>query len=1103
MQISLLHSSNYGTEYPFLSGNMSGRWRFVPILEDIHPNHVSNVPGRGFFTILAFGKIVTTFKPHFIMNLLENIILASAMLSPCLAHAMEQTEWHDPLVNAINRAPMHTSYFAYSSAEEAAAGCRHESSNYMSINGAWKFNWVCDADMRPLDFYRTDFNDKGWDSMQVPGIWELNGYGDPLYNNTGYAWQYQFRNNPPEVPVRENHVGSYRREINIPAEWDGKQILAHFGSVSSNMYLWVNGRFVGYSEDTKLDAEFDITEYVRPGRNLMAFQVFRWCDGSYFEDQDFLRYSGVARDCYIYSREKARIQDIRVTPDLDSSYEDGILDIRLELTGNCEVTLVLTDASGNQVAEGHLSGKSGIRNLKMEVDSPSKWTAETPYLYTLTVTSVSKGGTEVIPIKTGFRKIEMKDAQILVNGQPVLFKGANRHEMDPDGGYVVSEERMLQDILRMKQLNINAVRTCHYPDDYRWYELCDVYGFYVVAEANIESHGMGYGEESLAKFPLYEKTHLERNERNVRKFFNHPSIIFWSLGNEAGFGVNFEKCYDWVKNEDPSRPVQYERAGLDGHTDIFCPMYYSYEDCIRYCESNPSRPLIQCEYAHAMGNSEGGFKEYWDLIRKYPVYQGGFIWDFVDQSPRWKNAEGKEFYGYAGDFNRYDVDKDQNFCNNGLINPDRKFNPHAHEVKYVHQSIWVSPVDMTRGIISVYNEYFFRDLSAYRLEWELLADGEPVQSGCKDLPAIAPRQSEAMSLGYDYSLITDDHEWMLDISFKLKGQEAPLPAGYTVAYCQLPLSGYAYDASVFNVSRSNETVPSPEITDNDQRYLIITGENFRIDFTRSTGFISQYEYAGKNLMDTGSMLRPNFWRAPTDNDFGASLQKKYKVWKNPDIRLVSLDYAIVNDMIQVSASYQIPEVKAALVMEYLINNAGTVRVSYRMTAGDASDVPDMFRFGLRFEMPEQYNTVEFYGKGPFENYSDRQHAASVGLYRQSVKEQFNPYIRPQETGTKSGLRWWTLVDRSSSGLKFYSDVPFSASALNYSIESLDDGQEKDQRHSPEVPVADYTEVCIDKVQMGLGCVDSWGALPREEYMVPYGNYEFSFIISPVSHVYSY
>ena len=1034
------------------------------------------------------------------MTIKKTTLLFWAMTMACGLSAAEQTEWRDPLVNAVNRAPMHTSYFAYPNAEEAE-GCRSESSNYMSINGMWKFNWVRDADMRPTDFYMTGFNDLGWDEIPVPGIWELHGYGAPLYNNVGYAWQYQFRNNPPEVPVENNHVGSYRREVTIPEAWTGKQILVHFGSVSSNMYLWVNGKYVGYSEDTKLEAEFDITRYVKPGKNLIAFQVFRWCDGSYFEDQDFMRYSGVARDCYLYSREKVRIQDIRVTPDLDSSYDNGSLDIRLELTGSCDVSLVLTDQEGNKVAEKRISGKKGMQNVTIEVDSPAKWTAETPYLYTLTATSSAGGAQEVIPVKTGFRKIELKDAQVLVNGQPVLFKGANRHEMDPDGGYYTSRERMIQDILRMKQLNINTVRTCHYPDDILWYELCDKYGLYVVAEANIESHGMGYGDESLAKFPLYEKTHLERNERNVQRNFNHPSVIFWSLGNEAGFGVNFEKCYRWVKDEDPSRPVQYERAGNNDFTDIYCPMYRSYEECIEFCENNPDKPLIQCEYAHAMGNSEGGFMEYWDIIRKYPAYQGGFIWDFVDQSVRWYNPQGRMFYGYAGDFDRYDVDKDQNFCNNGLISPDRRFNPHAYEVKYVYQSIWASPSDLGKGVVSVYNENFFRDLSAYSLEWQLLADGEVMQTGNVPDLNVGPQGKADVELGYDSSMICGEKEWMLNIYFKLKRAETLLPAGYTVAYEQIPLTGYSYSADLADETRSNETIPAPEFKDNDQRYLILTGENFRIEFNKSDGFMSLYEADGRSFLSDGSALRPNFWRAGTDNDYGAGLQNRYKVWKAPVLKLTSLDHGMKDGLSCVTASYEIPEVGAVLTMEYLVNNQGAVKVTQRMKAGQTENVPDLFRFGLRMEMPQRYNTLEFYGKGPFENYADRQHAAKVGLYRQSVEEQFYPYIRPQETGTKAGLRWWEVLDASGSGLRFHSDAPFSASALEYSTEMLDDGHAKNNRHPSDLEKNGLTNLCIDKVQMGLGCVNSWGAMPMEKYMLHYGDYEFTFIMQPVMHRY--
>ena len=641
--------------------------------------------------------------------------LVLGLLGACVLSGNAQTfkEWQDPEINAINRAPMHANFFAYENAEMAAKAVKEDSKNFMSLNGTWKFFWVRNADARPTDFWKTGFNDKGWDNLQVPGVWETHGYGDPIYINVGYGWRSRFENNPPYVPTEENHVGSYRREIMVPADWKGKDIIAHFGAVSSNMYLWVNGKFVGYSEDSKLEAEFNLTPYLKPGqKNLIAFQVFRWCDGSYLEDQDFFRYTGVARDCYLYTRNKKRIDDIRVTPDLDSEYKNGSLAINLNLKGSGNVSLELLDAQNQTVASTEVKG-SGNVSTTLQVENPKKWSAETPYLYTLRATlKDGSQASEVVPVKVGFRKIELKNAQILVNGQPVLFKGADRHEMDPDGGYVVSRARMIQDIQIMKQLNINAVRTCHYPDDNFWYDLCDKYGIYVVAEANIESHGMGYGEETLAKEPSYKKAHLERNQRNVQRGFNHP-IIFWSLGNEAGYGPNFEAAYDWIKAEDPSRAVQYEQARIEGKTDIYCPMYANYKWCEEYSKDDKyQKPLIQCEYAHAMGNSQGGFKEYWDLIRKYPKYQGGFIWDFVDQSIRWTGKNGKMIYAYAGDFNRMDDSGDKNFCNNGLISPDRKPNPHAYEVQYFYQNIWTTPGDLAKGEIKVYNENFFRDLSA-------------------------------------------------------------------------------------------------------------------------------------------------------------------------------------------------------------------------------------------------------------------------------------------------------------------------------------------------------------------------------------------------------
>lgn len=998
------------------------------------------------------------------------------------ANAQTFTEWQDPKVNAVNRAPMHTHYFAYESEAAALKGCPESSANYLTVNGTWKFNWVRNADQKPTGFWTAGYDDKGWADMPVPGMWELNGYGDPIYVNNGYAWGNQFESNPPYVPSENNHVGSYRREFEIPAAWAGKDIFLHFGSVTSNIYLWINGKYVGYSEDSKLEAEFDVTRYLVPGKkNLVAFQVFRWCDGSYLEDQDFFRYSGVARDSYFYARSKQRIQDIRVTPDLDAAYKDGTLNVTVQFQGKASsAALELVDAEGRTVASGNVSGK-GTASASLALAAPNKWTAETPYLYTLKATC----GGETIPVKVGFRKIELTGGQILVNGQPVLIKGADRHELDPDGGYVLSRERMLQDVLIMKQFNLNAVRTCHYPDDNFWYDLCDEYGLYMVAEANVESHGMGYGEKTLAKDPAYELAHMERNIRNVQRNFNHPSVIFWSLGNEAGYGPTFDHAYDWVKAEDPSRAVQYEQAHLTGKSDIFCPMYLDYRRSEEYAK-NPAtnKPLIQCEYAHAMGNSEGGFKEYWDLIRKYPKFQGGFIWDFVDQSLRWKNADGVTIYAYGGDFNRYDAG-DQNFCDNGLISPDRVPNPHMYEVGYWYQNIWTELVD---GGVSVYNENFFRDLSDYRLEWTLLRNGRPVRTGTVENLSVAPQARVRVPL--QLGRCEGEGEWLLNVNYVLKCEDGLLPAGHVAARQQLPIR--EYQAPALTLAEG----PAPRIVDNDRQYLIVRGGDFSVEFSRFTGWLTHYDVNGERLLKEGTAVTPNFWRAPTDNDFGAQLQRRYRVWNQPQIRRKSLEAKTEGSVVKVTAEHEIVDL-GTLTMTYEIDGTGAVKVTEKMTAIPGKEVSDLFRYGMQIVMPKSFDRVVYYGRGPIENYSDRNASTFLGLYDQSVDEQFYPYIRPQENGTKTDLRWWNVMDAAGNGLKFTSEAPFSASALHYTVESLDEGLMKRNLHSQEIPQADLTNVLVDKVQMGVGCVNSWGALPLEQYRIPYGDYTFTFMMAPL------
>jgi beta-galactosidase len=1012
------------------------------------------------------------------------------------------TEWQDQQVNQVNRFPLHTTFFAYESMDKAKNGDKTQSENYLSLEGTWKFKFVENADQRPTDFYKTDLDDSSWGTIPVPGIWELNGYGDPVYVNIDYAWKGHFKNNPPYVPNEHNHVGSYRRTITIPDNWDGKQVIAHFGSVTSNMYLFVNGQYVGYTEDSKVAAEFDITPYIKKGENLIAFQTFRWSDGTYSEDQDFWRLSGVARECYLFARDaKVHLTNLKITPDLTNNYQDGTLDLNVDVEGHPIVEFELLNANGIPVAKTVADFKKhDYGNVHFSIRNVKTWTAETPYLFTL-VATVKQGNkvVEVIPQRVGFRKIEIKNSQLLVNGQPIYIKGADRHEMDPDGGYNVSVARMIQDITIMKRLNINAVRTCHYPDDPRWYDLCDQYGIYLVAEANQESHGMGYKDTSLAKTSLFAKQILERNQHNVSFMYNHPSIIIWSLGNETVDGPNFVAAYKWIKSEDQSRPVQWERAEKRDHTDIYCPMYVTQKDCAKYALStNPEdqKPLIQCEYAHAMGNSEGGFKEYWDAVRKYPKYQGGFIWDFVDQALHGKDKNGVQIYKYAGDYNNWDNNDDKNFNDNGFISPDRHLNPHAHEVGYQYQNVWTSPVDLKTGKISVRNEYFFRDLSNYALTWTLLVDGKAVQKGTINDLDIAPQQSKEYTLNYSLAGIDPKAEVLLNVAYLTKTAEPLIKEGQTMAYQQLTIQKYQAPAVAIDTSsKANAKVVNKKKAET----LDINGTNFAISFDKKTGYLTKYEVGGKSLLGQEGTLKPNFWRAVTDNDMGAGLQRKYKVWRNPTINLTALETPKQSDFTQVVAKYDMPEVAATLTLTYNISDNGQIQITEDMETSKSMAASNMFRFGMVMNLPYDMDKSEFYGRGPIENYIDRCSSQNIGIYKQSADEQFYPYIRPQESGTKTDIRWWNQTDASGVGFKVVAEQPFSASALHYNIMDLDEGETKAQRHSPQVPKSTFTNLCIDMIQAGVGGIDTWSenaeALPQ--YRVNYQNRTFKFQLIPI------
>ena len=1034
-------------------------------------------------------------------------MFSCACLAVLSAEAQKDKPWWlDPEVNEVNTMAPRAAFFAYETENLAKADQKARSERYLSLEGKWKFNFSKDHDKAPRDFYSLKYDDSQWTDFPVPGILELNGYGDAIYSNNGYPWRTQFRPEPPFVEERNNYTGSYRKMVTVPADWKGERIYLHVGSATSNLMVWVNGKFVGYSEDSKVSAEFDLTKYLTPGKeNLIAMQVMRWCDGSYLEDQDFWRFTGIAREVYLYARPEAHIADLFITPDLVNNYQDGTLEVKLNAVGAKGETVMfsLKDKEGKEVAAQTAKvGGNGEVKVNFDIKNPLKWTAETPNLYTLYTTLMDgKQVAEVVPQRVGFRKVEIKNAQVLVNGQPVLFKGANRHELDPVTGYVVSMDRMLEDIRVMKELNINAVRTCHYPNDPRWYELCDIYGIYMVAEANIESHGMGYGDKTLAKEPTYEKAHLERNESNIKIYKNHPSIIFWSVGNEAGYGPNFEKAYDLVKAYDPSRPCQYEQAGQNGKTDIFCPMYYDYGGCDKYSQGDNPRPLIQCEYAHAMGNSMGGFKEYWDMVRKYPKYQGGFIWDFVDQGLRVKNKQGKTIYAYGGDFGRYPT-SDHNFNCNGIINPDRKPNPHANEVRYYYQNIWATAKDLKVGEVEVYNENFFKSLDDVELQWTLESEGKVLANGRNALDSPA-QQKRVVKLD-GYSLPADvKGEVVLNLDFVLKRAEPMLDAGYAVAREQFVVNPYTFPTmeSVLAVTSGKYDTRKVE-KEEKVAWVTLSAGNTSVTFNHWNGWIDYLDVDGKPMLEEGYAITPDFWRAPTDNDYGAGTQRKLHAWKNPEMKMKSFKVVENEGKAEkgVEVVYDMPSVEATLTMTYTLTPAGELVVNEAMTVNkDAKHKPELMRYGMQLVMPKAYNMLTYYGKGPGENYIDRNNGDRLGVYDAKVADQYWGYVRPQESGNKTEVRYWQVKDENGKGLEFYSFAPMECSTLNYLASDLDDGWDKNahQSHSGDLTPRDFSVVKLAARQRGLACVNSWGAIPLEQYRMPYQDYSFTYVIRPL------
>ena len=1030
------------------------------------------------------------------MKRILTFFLLSALAGSAYAAVPSLEPWQDPNLFEENRMPMRTTFVT-------------DQQQTLSLNGLWKFHFNPTVEGRLRGFEAVGFDDSAWDDIQVPGLWDLQGYCDPMYLNVGYPWRGHYQNNPPYPALEHNYVGQYRRTFTVDPSWIGKQVCLVIGSATSNVRVWVNGKMVGYSEDSKLEARFDLTKYVRAGENTLALEIFRWCDGTYLEDQDFWRFAGIARGVEIYTREQKRLEDVHVT-----GWADGRVKVDLAVSkGISAVDLEIADAAGKTVlsAAGLKPAKEAVV-FESTLADPALWSAETPNLYTLRVKAYTrKGLSESTAVAFGFRTVEIVGNQLMVNGQPILIKGADRHEISETGGYVVTEAEMIRDIRIMKELNINAVRTCHYPDDPRWLALCDRYGLYVVDEGNIESHGMGYGPETLAKDPQFAAAHLVRDQRMVQRDFNHPSVIVWSLGNEAGAGPNFEASYDWIKAYDPSRPVQYERAILvkfqqselrrEGrslrYTDIYCPMYNTPDEDRAYLQ-HADKPLIQCEYAHAMGNSMGNFKEYWDLIRSEPAYQGGFIWDFVDQALRWpSDAEGTDhIFIFGGDRNDYDP-SDGSFNCNGVIAADRTLHPHAYEVRYQYRNI-LTTAGAKPGRVRIYNENFFTDLSRYRLLWTLEADGVAVRTGVVERLEVAPQATRELDLGIGE--LPEGNVVTLTVRYQLKEADSLLPAGFEVAYDQFVLREEAL--------REKPAAEGPVAVEETSGCYRFSGTAARegtlghristwsVTIDKSQGALTSYVLDGKELVS--SPVLPCFDRALTENDLGAGFDKRFALWRNPSLEVES----VTQNGSQVDVTFAPIGGVARVKVTYSVDADGIVRITESMEdAGGLSQAPYLLRFGLRFAMPGQYSDLDFFGLGPWENYADRNSSALLGRYRQRVEDQYHyGYVRAQESGTHTGLRWLRLLDAAGDGLELCAPAAFSASALPFSLEDLDT-----HVHSLELKAKAHendrsrgaTWVHADLIQMGLGGIDSWGHWPLKEYLLPAEPRTFTLVLSPV------
>lgn len=1005
--------------------------------------------------------------------------------------------WENPAVIGLNKLSPRATFFGYESLGHARAGDTSASERYASLNGIWKFHYAPVPEERPIAFYKESFDVSEWDEIQVPSNWEIQGFGTPIYVNHPYAFSFGKTPNPPDIPDEDNPVGSYKRTFELPDRWDGQQVIIHFGAVKSAFYLWVNGERIGYSQGSKLPAEFDISAAVHPGMNSVALEVYRWSDGSYLECQDFWRISGIERDVYLYTRPAAHLNDFHVVADLDSSFANGRLTVdafwtrsRVKSPESLRARLM---RNGEEVVTGPWKTRELEMGTRFELVVPnvSAWSAETPHLYDLELEVVDKKGriVESVITRIGFRNILIKGGQLLVNGQPILIKGVNRHEHNYRTGHVLTREDMLQDIRILKTHNVNAVRTSHYPNHPEWYALCDEYGLYVYDEANIESHGIGYHlNRTLGNNPDWLHAHMDRMQRMVERDRNHPSVIIWSMGNEAGNGYNFYNLYQWTRSEDSTRYVAYERAIHEWNTDIIGDMYADYDALKRYAlDSSQTRPFILCEYAHAMGNSLGGFGEYWDLFRKYDKLQGGFIWDYQDQGLLAKK-NGRDYFAYGGDFGPAEVPSDHNFLNNGLVRADRVPQPHFTEAKYVMQPVQFV---LDEQGITIFNEYFFRDLSNVRIDWTIISNGDEQLKGSLPALEMLAQGSQHFSLPSKTGWDSND-EVFINFSAKLITPEPMLPAGHELGKAQF---AWHIPETPF---QEEEMVPGSVSYSESTGKLTVNGLEFSVTFDLDSGTLESYAVVEQEVLQQSE---GTFWRAPVDNDYGANTPHIYREWTRPFGEMHDVSHRINSSKttgLTVTFEHRMLGGDAQFTQSFQVDASGQIRVKNALKAMKGVH-SNFYRFGNRMVLPSDITTATWYGRGPGETTIDRRNSAHIGRYKQSISDLFTLYARPQHNGTRTDVRWVEFRRQNGSGIRFTGSQPLHFSASHYTVEDLDSGPSKKttQAHVRLLNPRDEVYVHIDGFIAGVGCVNSWGALPLPEYRLPFGDYAFEYTIAPI------